>query len=59
MENLNSARQLKGHARNLDQSRVTFPQNKVIREAAKKIQIHSYCEEAYMSSKEIWNYLGN
>lgn len=25
------------------------------REAAKKIQIHSYCEKAYMSSKEIWN----
>ena len=25
------------------------------REAAKKIQIHSYCEEGYMSSKEILN----
>ena len=25
------------------------------REAAKKIQTHSYCEEGYMSSKEILN----
>lgn len=30
----------------------------MVRERAGKIQIHAYCEEAYMSSKETWNSIG-